>query len=69
MYPEEERVMKVIMDAIRGIRNSGWRLNVPANRRAKAIFVTSDPDLASAVDREAPRLNGLPPFPMRWSKG
>lgn len=68
MYPEEERVMKVIMDAIRGIRNRRLEMNVPANRRAKAIFVTSDPDLASAVDRKRPRLNGLPPFPMRWSE-
>ncbi len=59
MYPEEERVMKVIMDAIRGIRNRRLEMNVPANRRAKAIFVTSDPDLASAVDREAPTFKRL----------
>ena len=59
LYPEEERVMKVIMDAIRGIRNRRLEMNVPASRRAKAIFVTSDPDLASAVDREAPTFKRL----------
>ena len=59
LYPEEERVMKVIMDAIRGIRNRRLEMNVPASRRAKVIFVTSDPDLASAVDREAPTFKRL----------
>jgi len=53
LYPEEERIMRVIMDAVRGIRNVRLEMNVPVTRKAKAIFVTSDPALAAAVEREA----------------
>lgn len=59
LYPEEERIMRVIMDAIRGIRNRRLEMNVPVTRKAKAIFVTTDPVLAAAVDREAPTFKRL----------
>jgi len=59
LYPEEERIMRVIMDAIRGIRNRRLEMNVPVTRKAKAIFVTTDPVLAAAVDREAPAFKRL----------
>lgn len=59
LYPEEERIMRVIMDAIRGIRNVRLNMNVPITRKAKAIFVTVDPQLASAVEKEAPTFKRL----------
>jgi valyl-tRNA synthetase (EC 6.1.1.9) len=59
LYPEEERTMRIIMDAIRGIRNRRLEMNVPASRKAKAIFVTSDEGLAAAVEREAPTFKRL----------
>lgn len=59
LYPDEEKVMRIIMDAIRGIRNRRMEMNVPAARKAKAIFVTADPDLAAAIEREAPTFKRL----------
>jgi valyl-tRNA synthetase len=59
LYPEEERIMRVIMDSIRGIRNRRLEMNVPASRKAKAVFVTPDPGLASVIGREAPTFKRL----------
>jgi len=50
LYPEEEKIMAFIMDAVRGVRNIRAEMNVPVNRKAKAIFVTTD-ELISAVIR------------------
>lgn len=53
LYPEEERCLAFIMDSVRGIRNIRAEMNVPANRKAKAVFVTADSVLAGAAQREA----------------
>ncbi len=52
-YKAEERFMSVIMDAIRGIRNRRLEMNVPAGRKAKAVFVTSDTALMQVIEKEA----------------
>ena len=59
LYPEEERYMRLIMDSIRGIRNRRLEMNVPAGRKAKAIFVSSDSGLADVIEREAPTFKRL----------
>lgn len=59
LYPEEEKVMAVIMDAVRGIRNIRSEMNVPAGRRAKAIFVTSDTVLSGLIEQEASNFKRL----------
>ena len=41
-FPEEEKKMRIVMDAIRNIRNIRAEMNVPASRKAKVIFVTAD---------------------------
>jgi len=38
-FPEEEKKMSLIMDAIKSIRNIRAEMNVPHSRKAKAIFV------------------------------
>ncbi|MCX8131145.1 MAG: valine--tRNA ligase [Clostridia bacterium] len=40
-YPEAEKKMTLIMQAIRNIRNIRAEMNVPPSRRAKVIFVTA----------------------------
>lgn len=52
LYPEEEKIMVFIMDAVRGIRNIRAEMNVPVNRKAKAIFVTQDELLSKMVKDE-----------------
>ncbi|NLM75998.1 MAG: valine--tRNA ligase [Clostridiaceae bacterium] len=52
LYPEEEKIMVFIMDAVRGIRNIRAEMNVPVNRKAKAIFVTQDELLSKVVKDE-----------------
>jgi valyl-tRNA synthetase len=41
-YPEEEKNMRLLMDAIRSIRNIRAEMNVPVARKAKVVFVTAD---------------------------
>ncbi|WP_265444965.1 valine--tRNA ligase [Acetivibrio straminisolvens] len=38
-FPEEEKKMRLIMDAIKNIRNIRAEMNVPPSRKAKTIFV------------------------------
>ncbi len=40
-YPTEENNMKLIMNAIRSIRNIRSEMNVPPSRKAKVVFVTN----------------------------
>lgn len=40
-FPGEEAKMRLIMDAVRNIRNVRAEMNVPPSRRAKIIFVTA----------------------------
>ncbi|NLP15389.1 MAG: valine--tRNA ligase [Clostridium sp.] len=39
-FPEEEKKMSLIMDAIKNIRNIRAEMNVPPSKKAKTIFVT-----------------------------
>ena len=41
-FPEDEKKMSLIMEAIRSIRNIRAEMNVPPSRRAKAIFVVQE---------------------------
>lgn len=40
-YPEDDKKMQLIMEAIRSIRNIRAEMNVPPSRKAKLIFVAS----------------------------
>ena len=44
-FPEEEKKMAVICDAIRSVRNIRTEMNVPPSRRASMIIVTKDKEL------------------------
>ncbi len=52
LYPAEERMMGFVMEATRGIRNIRAEMNVPANRKAKAIFVTMDETISNVIQGE-----------------
>lgn len=52
LYPAEEKMMGFIMEAVRGIRNIRTEMNVPSNRKAKAIFVTQDKDIGELIGKE-----------------
>lgn len=52
LYPEEEKLMGFIMDAVRGIRNIRAEMNVPASRKSKAFFVTSDSSIEGILINE-----------------
>lgn len=52
LYPEEEKMMGFIMESVRGIRNISAEMNVPVNRKAKAIFVTQDELIGRVVENE-----------------
>jgi len=51
-YSEDEKKMHLIMDAIKNIRNIRAEMNVPASRKAKAIFVTSSEDVRNTLIKE-----------------
>ena len=51
-YPEDEKKMDLIMDAIKNIRNIRAEMNVPASRKAKAIFVTASEDVRNTLIKE-----------------
>ncbi|HHW21682.1 MAG TPA: valine--tRNA ligase [Clostridiaceae bacterium] len=62
LYPAEEKQMEFIMDSVRGIRNIRAEMNVPAARKAKAIFVTEDSQIIDLIRNEKStfgRLAGL----------
>ncbi|HBR01917.1 MAG TPA: valine--tRNA ligase [Ruminiclostridium sp.] len=59
LYPAEEKMMSFIMEAVRGIRNIRAEMNVPANRKAKAIFVTSDDAAKEVIRDELPTFGRL----------
>ncbi len=59
LYPEEEKMMGFVMEAIRGIRNIRAEMNVPANRKAKAIFVTQDETIINVLQGEASTFSRL----------
>ncbi len=44
-FPEEEKKMSVICDAIKSVRNIRTEMNVPPSRRASMIIVTEDKEL------------------------
>jgi valyl-tRNA synthetase len=46
-YPKEEKQMTILMDAIREIRNVRTNLGVAPSRKASAILVTQDVDIAA----------------------
>jgi len=62
LYPDEEKQMEFIMDAVRGIRNIRAEMDVPASRKAKAVFVTRDSRIIGLLESEKAtfgRLAGL----------
>ncbi len=48
-YPQDEAKMRLIMDAVRSIRNTRAEMNVPPSRRAKAIFVVAGQTEADTI--------------------
>jgi valyl-tRNA synthetase len=48
-FPEDEKKMALIMDAIKNIRNIRAEMNVPPSRRAKVIFVTAGSEEAGII--------------------
>ncbi len=48
-FPEEEKKMQLIMDAIRNIRNIRAEMNVPPSRKAKVIFVAADSNIRTTL--------------------
>ncbi len=48
-YPQDEAKMRLIMDAVRSIRNTRAEMNVPPSRRAKAIFVVGGQTEADTI--------------------
>lgn len=52
-YPEDEKKMDLIMNAIKNIRNIRAEMNVPASRKVKAIFVTSSEDVRNTLIKES----------------
>jgi valyl-tRNA synthetase len=52
LYPDEEKMMEFIMEAVRGIRNIRAEMNVPSSHKAKAIFVTSDRTIEGLIKAE-----------------
>jgi len=52
LYAEEEKLMGFIMDAVRGIRNIRAEMNVPASRKSKAFFVTTDRTIEDVLVQE-----------------
>lgn len=49
-YEDDEKSMEHIIGAIKAIRNIRVSMNVPASRKAKAMFVTTDEDVKNAID-------------------
>jgi valyl-tRNA synthetase len=61
-FPEEERRMTVLMDAIRAIRNVRVNMGVAPSKKASAILVTSDPSIKEVFEsgiRFLDRLSGI----------
>jgi len=50
-YPEAEKDMGLIMEAIRNIRNIRAEMNVPLSRKANAIFVSAKDETRSIIER------------------
>lgn len=48
-FPDEEKKMSLIMEAIRSIRNIRAEMNVPMSRKAKLVFVTVDPHVVDTL--------------------
>ncbi|MBE6082170.1 MULTISPECIES: valine--tRNA ligase [Tissierellales] len=49
-FPEAERSMEYIMNAIKGIRNIRSEMNVEPKRRSNMIFVTQDEEIKKVID-------------------
>ncbi|HJA63401.1 MAG TPA: class I tRNA ligase family protein, partial [Candidatus Intestinimonas stercoravium] len=47
-FPEEEKAMELIMDAIRAIRTRRSEMNVPPSKRARLTVATSEPQVFTA---------------------
>ena len=61
-FPEEERRMTVLMDAIRAIRNVRVNMGVAPSKKASAILVTADPSVKEVFEsgiRFLDRLSGI----------
>jgi valyl-tRNA synthetase len=50
IFPEEESKMRLIMDAIRSIRNARAEINVPPSIKAEIFFVCSDETIKSSLE-------------------
>jgi valyl-tRNA synthetase len=46
-FPEDEKAMQLIMDAISAVRNRRAEMNVPPSKKAKTIIVTENTDVFS----------------------
>ncbi len=44
-FPEDEKKMQIVMDAIRAIRNLRTQMNVPVSKKAKVIIVTDKKEI------------------------
>ncbi len=69
-FPEDERKMQLIMNAIRSIRNIRAEMNVAPSKKARAIFVASGEDV-KVLEEGAPffeRLAGVSEITIRESR-
>jgi len=49
-FPEDEKRMGLVMEAVRSIRNIRAEMNVPVSRRTKVVFVTGDADIKEILE-------------------
>lgn len=57
-YPDDEKKMQIIMEAIKGIRNVRSLMNVVPSKKAKVIIVTSNKDVFASSDQFFEKLAG-----------
>lgn len=57
-FPEDEKRMQLVMDAIRSIRNLRTQMNVVPSKKAKVIIVTENTDLFSGTEMFFEKLAG-----------
>ncbi|MDD2533797.1 MAG: valine--tRNA ligase [Eubacteriales bacterium] len=58
-FPDDERQMAVLMDAIREIRNVRTNMNVPPSRKAGIIVVSADEKIRTIFENSLPFLQRL----------
>ena len=52
-YEKETKNIETLIEAVRSIRNIRQSMNVPANRKAKVIFVSGDTGIREMIEKEA----------------